>query len=189
MSVQDVLARVRFLDLPAYGDGEVLFMASALERFKPTHVFDWGTNVGASARIFYEASHVLGYPCEIHSIELPLEEAWRDRDHPGKDRYAELLQGVPVYLHRGDGLAVSIRLCVELEPAFPLFFLDGCHDHDVVLEELSVISNEEPRAVMLIHDTNKLTGSAVREFLWHSAGYTPEEEITDSGMMALWPLP
>lgn len=189
---RSVLARVRHLGLPGYGDDEVLFMASAMERHLPTHVFEWGTNVGASARIFYETSLMLGFDCEIHTIELPLEEAWRDRDHPGELRYAELLKDIPVHLHLGDGLNIALDLYATLGPRRSLFFLDGCHDTEVVLEELMLIAYRVETisdAVMLVHDTAwRGSGAAVEHFLSITGEcYRREEAGSEAGMTALWP--
>ncbi len=160
-------------------------MESVLERFRPTHVFDWGTNVGASARLFYEASLEHGYECEVHTVELPLELAHLDRDHPGH-RYGQWIKETPIHAHQGFGLQVSIRLCAELKPARPLFFLDGNHSFEAVFEELTVISDEEPGAVLMVHDTNNLTGTAIKAFL-NNALYRREDCTFDSGVAALWP--
>lgn len=181
-----LLRRVRAFNLPAYGDQEVEFFESVLERHRPTHVFEWGTNVGASARLFYEAALELDYPCEVHTTELPDELAHLDRDHPGH-RYGQWIEGIPVHAHRGYGLIVSSVMHTSLAPQRALFFLDGNHAHDVVLEELNVIFWLDPAAVMVIHDTINLTGTAIFEFMTRGT-HRREDCLYDSGLAALWPL-
>lgn len=189
MNVAAVLSRVRDLGVPAYGDDEVLFLANVLVRHRPQAVFDWGTNVGASARIFYEAAQLLGYPCVVHTIELPDDEAHRDRDHPG-ERYGQWLVDVPVCCWRGDALDVALQLLRYADPSLIrlLFFLDGAHDRDSVTREMKGIAYYEPEAVMVVHDTETLTGDTVREFASQHPTYRVETVRSHAGMMALWPF-
>ncbi len=188
MNPRTVLRRVRKLGLPAYGDDEVLFMASAMSRHRPTHVFEWGTNVGASARLFHEAAGVLGFACEVHTTELPDELAHLDRDHPGH-RYGQWIDGLPIVAHRGDGLAESLHARDRIRPERSLFFLDGCHDYLVVLDELETVSAADPDAVILVHDTAwRESGAAVDAFLLANGGrYEREDVASTAGMVALWP--
>lgn len=184
-----VLAYVRSIGLPAYGDDEVKFITGAMERHRPTHVFDWGTNVGASARLFYEAARIHGFPCEVHTVELPLEQAHLDRDHPGEHRYGQWLTP-EIHGHRGDGLTCSLWLHGILKPERSLFFLDGCHEQAAVRRELDGIYQQAPEAVILGHDTRSLTGPAwaFNEFtLDHHGEYLQEVCLSDSGVTALWP--
>ena len=51
--VNDLLPIVGFSPFPL---NELILMSAALCRIRPTYVFEWGTNVGKSARIFYETS-------------------------------------------------------------------------------------------------------------------------------------
>lgn len=189
MNAAAVLSRVRELDVPAYGDDEVTFLANVLARHRPQVVFDWGTNVGASARIFYEAAQILGYPCVVHTIELPDSEAHLDRDHPG-ERYGQWLVDIPVCCWRGDALEVALKLLWYVDESLTkmLFFLDGAHDHDSVMRELRVIAAYEPEAVMVVHDTETLTGATVREFANQHPIYRVETLRSHAGMMALWPF-
>jgi hypothetical protein len=55
---------------------ELLLMTGAVCRCRPRHVFEWGTNIGTSARIFYETARRFRLETEIHSIDLP-----DDADH------------------------------------------------------------------------------------------------------------
>lgn len=188
--MNSVLSRVRAIDLPAYGDEEVIFAAKVMERLRPTHVFEWGTNVGASARLFYETAQDLGFHCEVHTVELPIELAYLDRDHPGENRYGLWIQGLPIHGHLGDGLIESLRLYKETKPERALFFVDGCHEYKHVLNEFRSIAKAAPSAVILAHDTRHLAGpaKAVKTFLKDAPRrYLREVCKSDAGMTALWP--
>src|ERR1700751_3388594 len=54
-----------------YPLNELLLMTAAACRLKPSVVFDWGTHIGVSARIFYECEKAFKLGYEIHSIDLP----------------------------------------------------------------------------------------------------------------------
>lgn len=182
-----LLKRVRAFGLPAYGDQEVQFFESVLKRLRPTHVFEWGTNVGASARLFYEAALELGYPCEVHTTEIPDYLALLDRDHPG-ERYGIWIKALPVHRHRGYGLLESIDWHRKLKPEQALFYLDGNHSYGVVLAELEEVSALDSDAVIMVHDTIKYTGGAVATFCESHPKYAREDCLYDSGLAALWPI-
>jgi cephalosporin hydroxylase len=184
---QLTLRRVREIGVPGYGDDEVEFLASVVARQRPDVIFEWGTNVGASARIFYEAVQVCGVRCAIHSVELLDEDSYLDRDHPGH-RYAEWLEGIPVHLWRGDGLDWSILLLRDMVPKpVSVFYLDGNHEPGAVLRELEGIAGAAPAAVVVVHDTRVLTGETVLGFATAGRRYRVEHLPSDAGMMALWP--
>ena len=46
-------------------------MTAAVCRLKPKQIFEWGTNIGKSARIFYEIGKQFGIPVDIHAIDFP----------------------------------------------------------------------------------------------------------------------
>jgi cephalosporin hydroxylase len=135
-----------------YPLNELMLMAGAICRFKPTHVFEWGTNVGASARVFHETAQHFKIPLEIHSIDLPAEI-----DHveqPGSRR-GKLVKGKPgVFLHLGDGLETSLAIYRTL-PANSrvLFFVDGDHSYESVKRELDAIVTQVAEPKVLLHDT------------------------------------
>lgn len=132
---------------------ELMLMTAAVCRLKPTHIFEWGTHVGKSARIFYETCRCFGIDTEIHSIDLPADV--EHAEHPGSDR-GHLVKGLPnVFLHAGDGLTVALDLLVNLDKKLvrPLFFVDGDHSHDSVRRELEGILRHAPTASLLLHDT------------------------------------
>jgi cephalosporin hydroxylase len=131
---------------------ELLLMCGALVRFQPEHLFEWGTNIGKSARIFLETRQRFYLETSIHSIDLP-EDATHV-EHPGKN-HAILLKGVKgVNLYRGDGLEVSQNLADRFGKSMRyLFFLDGDHSFESVSRELQTVTSAFPTASILVHDT------------------------------------
>ncbi len=130
---------------------ELMLMVSSVCHFKPTHIFEWGTHIGKSARIFYETTRTFSIPAQIHSIDLPDDVT--HVEHPGSER-GLLVKGLPgVHLHQGDGLGISLALCKQLKAERPLFFVDGDHAYESVKRELSGILNEIHAPAVLLHDT------------------------------------
>jgi hypothetical protein len=131
---------------------ELALMTATLTYFKPTHIFEWGTHVGKSARIFYEAAKYFRIKTEIHSIDLPDEAD--HVEHPRSQR-GKLVRGLKeVTLHQGDGLDTALRLIKEIPGPFrPLFYLDGDHSYESVKRELTGIISNVPNATILLHDT------------------------------------
>ena len=148
--VVDVL--VPIVDVHPFPVNELLLMSAALCRIHPKHLFEWGTNIGKSARVFYETSKRFGIDTIIHSIDLP--EAISHVEHPGKRR-GELVRKIrEVKLYEGDGLDVAMKLGRSLADQEPfLFFLDGDHRYESVVRELSGIVDTFPASSMLVHDT------------------------------------
>lgn len=131
---------------------ELLLMVSAVCRLKPTHIFEWGTHLGKSARIFYETSRHFGLDIEIHSVDLPDEMV--HQEHPGRQR-GVLVKGLrEVNLYQGDGLNTSIEIYRRITgPVRPLIFIDGDHSQESVKRELAGIMKNMPQANVLLHDT------------------------------------
>jgi len=138
---------------------ELMLMSSAVCRLRPPQIFEWGTHVGKSARVFYECARHYGIAVQIHSVDLPDEVD--HVEHPQGLR-GRLVRGLPgVHLHQGDGLEVSFSVwrASGRVPA-PLFFIDGDHAYESVLRELSAVASEIPGASALLHDTfNQSSGS------------------------------
>lgn len=135
-----------------YPLNELMLMAGAVCRFRPSHVFEWGTNIGASARVFYETGRYFGIPLEVHSIDLPPEI-----DHveqPGSSR-GRLVKNKPgVVLHLGDGLETSLSIYRgRTGTGSVLFFIDGDHGYDSVKRELESILQNVADPAVLLHDT------------------------------------
>lgn len=177
-----LLARVRELGIINYQDAELALIADTMNDLRPTHIFEWGTNAGESARIFYEATR--DHDTEIHSI---------DKRAPGDEcaEYPDLHQGfwvddLPVTLHQGDGLAETLRLCDELGPERALVFVDDSH---VLLDNaraLLALRREQPSVVILVHDT--LDGGPRKVIDWWARKFGAEYEIVEAGPMTrLWP--
>lgn len=144
-----------------YPINEQCLMAAAVCALKPTLIFEWGTNLGKSARIFYETARRFEVRTEIYSIDLPDDVA--HVEHPGGKRgmYVRNLEGV--HLLQGDGLETSLTVygqqkgnpsaAEENGVVSPLFFIDGDHEYDSVKRELEGIIAAAPEANILLHDT------------------------------------
>lgn len=131
---------------------ELMMMTSAMCYFKPQLVFEWGTNIGKSARIFHEIAKGFGIQTQVHSIDLP--DDVHHNEHPKNNRGVMVKGIADVVLHQGDGLACSSRLLEERKPTGRvLFFVDGDHSYDSVQRELSTILDRAPDAAILLHDT------------------------------------
>ncbi len=131
---------------------ELMLMTSAVCYFKPEMIFEWGTNIGKSARIFYEIKQAFNIQTEIHSIDLP-NEVYHN-EHPKNDR-GIMVKGInEVNLHQGDGLEKSFEIIDQKKPKGKiLFFVDGDHSYASVKKELETILEKAPEAVVLLHDT------------------------------------
>jgi cephalosporin hydroxylase len=131
---------------------ELMLMSAAFCRLKPAQVYEWGTHIGKSARVFYECAKHYLIEAKIDSVDLPVDA--QHVEHPGDFR-GRLVRGLPgVHLHQGDGLDISLSIwrANGRVPA-PLFFIDGDHEYESVLRELSAVSAEIPGASVLLHDT------------------------------------
>lgn len=184
----DAVAHVRRLGIPGYGDDEVAFIAKTLLKLQPSHVFEWGTNVGASARIFHEVTRLAGIRSTVHTWEHP---DMTTRDHPGH-RHAELVDGIATVIpYIGEGLIGALSLYTSTTPARALFFLDGDHSYATVLKELRAIAKVAAEAVILVHDLRhptERTGDAVHDFAAEQNGrYVLAELASQAGMGRLWP--
>lgn len=178
------------LDLWPYCRAEVAFMVGAVDYFRPRVIFDWGTNIGSSARIFYEATK--GVVAGIHTIEVT-DPSTLEHAGPNTGRH---IAGLPVKQHFGDGATTATRLYWELRdrrrPSRPMFYLDGDHRAETVARELTTIDTAiEEDAVILIHDTlSEASGPhrAVKQFLnaprFHKYGV--EWLWEGQGMVLLW---
>lgn len=131
---------------------ELMLLTAAVCRFQPPQVFDWGTHIGKSARIFYECATHYGIDTEIHSTDLP--DAADHPEHPRAQRGIMVAGLSGVSLHQGDGVNVSLDIwrSRDRKPT-PLFLLDGDHAYESVLLELESILSEVPDAVVLVHDS------------------------------------
>jgi len=135
-----------------YPLNELMLMTSAVCRFKPTHIFEWGTHIGKSARIFYETTKAFNVQAEIHSVDLPRKIDHAEHPHRRRGMLVRGIEGVS--LHLGDGLSVSMEILSAARiPNRPLFFLDGDHAYESVKRELGAITASRPDSPILVHDT------------------------------------
>jgi cephalosporin hydroxylase len=130
---------------------ELMLMASTTCRLRPDLIFDWGTHIGKSARVFRETIITFGIPSHIHSIDLPDNVA--HIEHPQQER-GKLVRGLKeVTLHQGDGVSTALRILAEHPNAKALFYVDGDHSYESVKRELQNIVDQAPNAAVLLHDT------------------------------------
>lgn len=131
---------------------ELMIMSGAVCRLRPTHIFEWGTHVGKSARVFYETTRFFKIECDIHSIDLPDHVA--HIEHPGRRR-GELVKNLDrIFLHQGDGLETALAIYHSLAgERRVLFFLDGDHSYESVRREIEGIISTVKDAWIVVHDT------------------------------------
>ena len=135
---------------------ELSLMVSSVAWVSPSHIFEWGTHIGKSARIFYETSKFLKINTQIHSIDLP--EEIEHAEHPHSKR-GKLVRGKKnVFLHLGDGVDTALKLYESLEKnAKVLFYLDGDHSYEMVYREMFSILKKVEHPYIILHDTFKQT--------------------------------
>ena len=142
---------IPIIGIKPYPINELLLMVATVCRLKPSYIFEWGTHIGKSVRIFYETTKYFKITSKIHSIDLP--DKVLHTEHPGINR-GKLVKNIKrVNLYQGDGLAVVSKLCRQLKPSRSLFFLDGDHQYRSVKREIAGITKNIPKAHILIHDT------------------------------------
>lgn len=129
---------------------ELLLLVGSVIRFQPDAIFEWGTHIGKSARIFYETKKYFNIDCQIHSIDLP-EDVFHI-EHPHGNR-GYMVKNKNVNLHLGDGIETSLTLLSLYKYKNPLFYIDGDHSYESVKRELSAILEKVPNANILLHDT------------------------------------
>lgn len=132
---------------------ELQLMVASLYYLKPVVIFEWGTYIGKSARIFYETSRAFKLKSKIYSIDLP--DNVPHPEHPGKERGRHVIKiKKGIVLLQGDGLMTSLNLYQKLRrPKKVFFYLDGDHEYHSVFKELSYIVKKIPTANILLHDT------------------------------------
>lgn len=137
-----------------YPINELCLMAATVCALQPTHIFEWGTNLGKSARIFYETAKRFNVSTKIVSIDLP--DSVDHIEHPHKNRGIYVKNIDAVTLLQGDGIDTSLNLYLDnnrRKSVRPLFFIDGDHSYDSVNRELIRIHSTAPNASILLHDT------------------------------------
>jgi cephalosporin hydroxylase len=132
---------------------EIFLMCSSVLTLKPTHIFEWGTHLGRSARIFQEVILNFKIPSEIHSFDLPDDIS--HVEHPGKKRAIFIQNMDSVSLYQEDGLAKSFEIfnSSNLTEKRAMFYLDGDHSFSTVDNELNTIIKNCENPIFLLHDT------------------------------------
>lgn len=130
---------------------ELNLMVAAVCRLKPQQVFEWGTNIGKSARIFYETGKQFNIPLEVHSIDLP--DDLDHQEHPRAKRGYMVKGYAGVTLYQADGISKAIELYQHRPQNRTLVFIDGDHSYESVYRELNGVISAMPNAHILLHDT------------------------------------
>lgn len=130
---------------------ELMLMTAAVQYIRPSRIFEWGTNIGKSARVFYECLEAFEVDCQIHSVDLP--DTASHVEHPREWRGQLVRDLNNVHLHQGDGATECVRIWQSDRRSDVLFFMDGDHVEDAVYRELFLIATEAPDADVLLHDT------------------------------------
>jgi hypothetical protein len=130
---------------------ELNLMVSAVCYLKPEQIFEWGTNIGKSSRIFYEVSKFFSLPMHIHTVDLPDDVEHGEHPHSNRGHMIKGLKNISLY--QADGLSKSIELYHQNSQKRTLVFIDGDHSYESVYRELTGIINAMPNAAILLHDT------------------------------------
>ena len=133
-----------------YPPHELMLMCAAATWLRPKLIIEWGTNVGASARVWWEVVKRYRIDTQIHSIDLPA--SLEHFENPGSQR-GMLVRGLDVTLHEGDGADVACRLISGSNTDDILVFIDGDHATQSVFREGTEIWKQCPNAAILFHDT------------------------------------
>lgn len=168
---------------------ELTLMATAVTRFKPKAIFEWGTHIGKSARIFYEITESFNIPSKIYSFDLPDEV--EHNEHPHEKRGILVKDFKRVKLYQEDGVVGALKICKKnrIKSENILFFIDGDHSYKSVKRELSAVYKNHRDANVLLHDTfyqsaksgyNIGPRKAIDEFLTKNKSYT--EISTNTGL-------
>lgn len=168
---------------------ELMLMSATVTRFRPKAIFDWGTHIGKSARVFYEVTEAFKIPSKIYSFDLP--DDVDHVEHPHEKR-GMLVAGLKrVKLFQEDGVTGALRISKEnnIDSRDLLFFIDGDHSYESVKRELTTVIKNHPNAKVLLHDTfyqsakskyNVGPRKAINEFLASHHGY--KEISTNTGL-------
>src|SRR5688572_22468854 len=66
---------------------ELVLMCAAICRLKPAQVFEWGTHLGKSARVFHDCAAHYGIALRIHSVDLPDEIEHVEHPHDTRGKF------------------------------------------------------------------------------------------------------
>lgn len=144
---------IPIIGIHPYPLDELILMTATVCFFKPTYIFEWGTNIGKSARIFSEISTHFKIPLLIHSIDLP--DNIQHIEHVYNKRGLYVRRKKNVFLYQGDGLTTSLDILRDIknEKNNILFFLDGDHNYNSVFREIKGITENVLNPIIMVHDT------------------------------------
>lgn len=142
---------VPIVGIHPYPITELNLMAAAVVRMKPQQIFEWGTNIGKSARVFYETAKYFKLPLHVHSVDLPDDVEHGEHPHSKRGYMVRGLHNVSLY--QADGLSKSIELYQKAPSLRTLVFIDGDHSYESVFRELTGVIKAMPNASILLHDT------------------------------------
>ncbi|MCC6932100.1 MAG: hypothetical protein IT292_02450, partial [Deltaproteobacteria bacterium] len=155
-------------------------MAATVTRFRPKAIFEWGTHVGKSARIFYEIIDSFNIPSQVYSFDLPDDVEHNEHPHETRGMLVKGLSKVSLFQEDGVTGALKISQKKKINSRDMLFFIDGDHSYESVKRELSAVIKNHPDAKVLLHDTfyqsekskyNVGPWKAIDEFLKKNKGY------------------
>ena len=188
----DLVMRCHKAGVLGYTPEEMTFVYDTMAELRPSLLLEWGTNVGHSARMFWEAKRLLALDTEIHSIELSEPVSALRPEDEGKQR-GHHVQGLDVTLHVGVGVPTAVRLHAESGREPTLLYVDDNHSGPGLTHDLGVLTTEMPDAVILVHDVHLSTARftecdlAVRDFSVRHPEFVADEVLGPCGMVRLWP--
>lgn len=132
---------------------ELTLMTATVTRFRPKAIFEWGTHVGKSARVFYEIIEAFGIPSKVYSFDLPDDVEHNEHPHETRGMLVKGLAKVKLFQEDGVTGALKISQTKKINSQDMLFFIDGDHSYESVKRELAVVTKNHPEAKVLLHDT------------------------------------
>jgi cephalosporin hydroxylase len=132
---------------------ELILMSGAVVRFQPKAIFEWGTHIGKSARVFYETIKAFDVKCTVHSFDLPDDIEHVEHPHEQRGMLVKNFKEVKLYQEDGVNGALKVTKKYKLKDKDLLFFVDGDHSYESVKRELNAIMKNHPGAKVLLHDT------------------------------------
>ena len=147
--LSEIVLRIsRIIGTCPYPLDEQMLMGYAFIRSKPDIVLDCGTNVGKSARFFYEFARQVRHPCEVHTIDL-MGPTHPECPWSSLGRY---IRGLPITQHIGDSYEIGIKLIEAFPARRYLIFIDGDHTYAGVKKDIQLLDRAKPGSAALFHD-------------------------------------